>query len=283
MIRTPMSESAIYTLGPEGTFSDRAARQLRAQTGATSGIHYCATLEGTVRAAAEHTESMAIVPIENSVAGTVAVVQDSILRWDVRIVGEMSVAVRFDCVSSAPLARVTRVFVHPVAAAQCLEFLAQLPQAQIVEARSNADALACLETSGTQAGAAAAIVPSPVEHRDLLLVTRNVQSGDENLTRFVLLKSAATAPELDYALPKTSIVVEPRANRPGLLRAILEPFERLEINVCRLESRPSAGPWSYRFFLDVCSGGGGIAAALEELKRAGVGLRVLGTYAHIST
>lgn len=105
--------------------------------------------------------------------------------------------------------------------------------------RSNADALARLEALEQGDEPAAAIVPSHSERNEHFQVIRDVQTGDSNVTRFLALKSAATAPELDCMMPKTSIVVEPRANRPGLLREILEPFERFGVNVCRLESRPS--------------------------------------------
>jgi hypothetical protein len=113
-----------------------------------------------------------------------------------------------------------------------------------------------------------------------------VQTGGSNVTRFLALKSAATAPEFDYTMPKTSIVVDPGANCPGLLRKILEPFEKFGVNVCRLESRPSEDLWSYRFFLDLLSpegqrgsrdGAQCVAAALRDLETQGVAVRVLVT------
>lgn len=283
-----MSESTIYTLGPEGTFSERAAQQVRQQLPLPWLIHCCPTLESTVVAAARHSDGMAVAPIENSRTGTVTVVQDAILSSDVRIIGEVSLTVRFNCVANAPLDEVKRVFVHPVAEAQCRAFLGRLSSAEIVTVRSNADALARLESLEPEDEPAAAIVPNHSDGEGRFRLTRDVQTGNSNVTRFLLLKSAATAPEVDYSLPKTSIVVEPHANHPGLLRAILEPFERFGVNVCRLESRPSGDLWSYRFFLDLLyaegqdgnarDGSECVAAALQHVKGAGVDVRVLGNY-----
>ena len=280
-----MSEPIMYALGPEGTFCELAAQQVLQRLQLAWPTHYCPTLEATVVAAAMHPDGLATAPIENSRTGTVAAVQDAILSSDVRIIGELNLTVRFNCLANAPLASVKRVFVQPVAEAQCLEFLAGLSSAEIVTVRSNADALARLEGLGRVDEPAAAIVPSHSKRNGQVI--RNVQTGDSNVTRFLALKSAAMAPKLDYMMPKTSIVIEPRANRPGLLREILEPFERFGVNVCRLESRPSEDPWSYRFFLDLLSPEGkrashngvqGVAVALRDLEAKGVDVRVLGNY-----
>jgi prephenate dehydratase len=284
---TLMSEPTMYALGPEGTFCELAAQQVLQRLKLAWPTRYCPTLEATVVAAAEHCDGMATAPIENSRTGTVAAVQDAILSSDVKIVGELNLTVRFNCLANAPLTAVKRIFVQPVAEAQCLEFLAGLSSAEIVTVRSNADALARLEALERDDEPCAAIVPSHSERNGHFQVIRNVQTGESNVTRFLALKSAATAPELDYAMPKTSIVVEPRANRPGLLREILEPFERFGVNVCRLESRPSEDLWSYRFFLDLISpegqhGAQGVTAALRDLEAKGVGVRVLGNYASLA-
>jgi prephenate dehydratase len=277
----------MYALGPEGTFCELAARRVLQQLKLAWPTEYCPTLEATVVAAAKHSSGMATAPIENSRTGTVATVQDAILSSDVRIVGELNLTVRFNCLASAPLAAVKRVFVQAVAEAQCLEFLAELSSAEIVTVRSNADALARLEALKQDDEPAAAIVPSHSERNGHFQVIRNVQTGGSNVTRFLALKSAATAPEFDYTMPKTSIVVDPGANCPGLLRKILEPFEKFGVNVCRLESRPSEDLWSYRFFLDLLSpegqrgsrdGAQCVAAALRDLETRGVAVRVLGNY-----
>ena len=286
-----MSEPTMYALGPAGTFCELAAQRVLQQLKLAWPTHYCPTLEATVVAAAKHRDGMATAPIENSRTGTVAAVQDAILSSDVKIVGELNLTVRFNCLANAPLAAVKRVFVQPVAEAQCLEFLAGLSSAQIVTVRSNADALARLEALQGDDEPSAAIVPSHSERNGHFQVIRNVQTGESNVTRFLALKSAVTAPELDYAMPKTSVVVEPRANRPGLLREILEPFERFGINVCRLESRPSRDLWSYRFFLDLIAPEGQrgslngahiVPAALRDLEAKGVKVRVLGNYASLT-
>jgi prephenate dehydratase len=215
-----MSEPTMHALGPKGTFCELAAQQVLQQLSLAWRIHYCSTLEATVAAAGKDHGGMATAPIENSRTGTVAAVQDAILSSDVRIVGELNLIVRFNCLSEAPLADVKRVFVQPVAEAQCLDFLAGLSGAEVVAVRSNADALARLEASNPGEGPAAAIVPGHCERNGRFHVIRNVQTGESNVTRFLALQSAVMSPLVDYTLPKTSIVVEPRANRPGLLREI---------------------------------------------------------------
>lgn len=273
-----------YVLGPEGTFSDRAAaafaqHRLAAGQGAPQ-IVYTTSIEDAVQGAAGDPAAVAIVPIENSETGTVVLTQEELRAAPVAIEWEVSLPVRYTLVGNGPLDTIARVFCHPVAHGQCSRFLrAKLPLAEVHFASSNAQAGAELKALGSRVPAAA-IVPShligaQLSNRPLAV---DIQNSETNTTRFVVVRSKQSAGPPDFRHHKTSIVVVPNLDRPGLLAELLSALARRDINITRIESRPSRErPWAYVFFLDL-NNNDRVPDALDEMRAHGDEVIILGTY-----
>src|SRR5690606_37895972 len=111
-----------------------------------------------------------------------------------------------------------------------------------------------------------------------LLQTKDIQNSSTNTTRFVIARSRQGTHDFDFSRKKTSLVVVPKHNRPGLLAAVLSALAQRSLNLTRIESRPSRErPWTYVFYLDI-ENNPAIADALPEMTSIGDELVVLGTY-----
>ena len=282
-----MPIDTIYTLGPEGTFSDYAARRLnqylvRAGQSAGAEISYTRTIPEALELASRRESARAVAPIENSEAGTVVATQDHLARHGLHIEWEINVRVRFTLVADAPLADVARLYTHPVALEQCDLFVAaHLSRAEVALTRSNVDS-GIRWASAPPGDRAAAIVPSDyTPGRTPPVQVPTVQNTERNTTRFVVVRGDAGprgAFAADFSRAKTSLLVEPHADRPGLLFDILSAFKKHGINLCRIESRPArTSPWAYVFYLDITNNEKS-ADAVRELMGGPWNVVLLGTF-----
>ena len=276
-----MSEnpSCIYALGPEGTFSDQAAQRLRAlREGDGVSITYTRTIPEVLARTEAQGQSLGVVPIENSVAGTVTQAQDFIVQHRLTVIGEINIHVRYSLLAPGPLNEVEVYYAHPQAFDQCSEYLAaNLPQGQVEFSNSNTESgKRLLEAVGRPA---AAIVPIDfgADHAKLV-VAEDIQNVPNNTTRFLVIRRSLAGETYDFGCNKTSLLVEPHQDRPGLLHELLSIFHRHDLNLCRLESRPDkATPWAYVFYIDF-NNNPNSAACLEELKATPNRITVLGSY-----
>src|SRR6266851_6907820 len=154
----------IFILGPEGTFSDNAARRLNEHltlTGEPRGaeLSYTRNIPEALERAAKDPNSRAVAPIENSEVGTVVATQDNLAKWGLTIEWEINLRIRFNLLADAPLDEVLHLYTHPVAQGQCDLFLSQhLPRVEVTLTRSNIDS-GVRWGSAAPAEKAAAIVP----------------------------------------------------------------------------------------------------------------------------
>jgi prephenate dehydratase len=279
-----MSIDRIYALGPEGTFSDVAARRLRAhllgKEPRAEGIQivYSRTIPEALERAAGDASSRAVAPIENSETGMVVATQDHLAKYGLRIEWELGVRVRYHLLSDAPLEQVARLYVHPVAQEQCDIFIArQLPRAETVATRSNADSAVRWSATIPDERSAAIVPLDYAAPRAPVADVADVQNDEQNTTRFVVVRGGADVHE-DFGRTKTSLLIEPDADRPGLLFEILSVFKRHGINLCRIESRPArTRPWAYVFYLDITNNEH-TGTAVAELRRGKWNVVLLGTF-----
>ncbi len=277
-----MAIDRIYILGPEGTFSDHAARRLNehlVQGGQKAAeLHYTRSIPEALELASRDESSRAVAPIENSEAGTVVATQDHLAKFGLFIEWEMHIRIRMTLVSDAPLAEVTRLYTHPVAQGQCDVFIAeQLPAAEIHSTRSNVDsAIRWAAASPTEK--TAAIVPwDYTPSRAPRLQVADVQNDEQNTTRFVVVRGGSDKAG-DFLRAKTSLLIEPDADRPGLLFELLSVFRKHGINLCRIESRPArTHPWAYVFYMDITNNPKS-GEAVQELLAGRWNVVLLGTY-----
>jgi prephenate dehydratase len=278
-----MAIDQIYLLGPEGTFSDHAARRFRdhlARSGQAKApdLSYTRSIPEALELASQHPLSRAVTPIENSESGIVVVTQDHVARYGLFIDWEISVRVRFRILSDVPLAEVVGIYVHPVAFEQCDTFVArQLPRARPTFTRSNIDSAMRWRDAAPSEHMAAIVPYDHTSDRSAFVDLPDIQNDQQNTTRFVVVRSGRGV-QADYARTKTSLLISPDADRPGLLFEILSVFKKHNINLCRIESRPArTRPWAYVFFMDITNNAG-TSDAMRELHAGRWTVTLLGTY-----
>ena len=250
MSDTNATETYAY-LGPAGTFSEAALRKVPQAAGKTwLPVHNVAE---ALAAVSDGTATGAVIAIENSVDGGVAATQDALATIPgLRIQAEVIVPVSFVLVArpGTKLADVKTVNAHPVAYAQCQQFLLrELPGHGHIPSSSNVAAAANLLEA---AHADAAIAPpNIVEHYDLEVLASDIGDNASAVTRFVLVTRDLALPEQTGA-DKTSLIVELPADAPGALLELLEQFSTRGVNLSLLASRPIGDALGrYRFVVDL--------------------------------
>jgi prephenate dehydratase len=237
---------------------------------------------GVAAAVASGETAYGLLPIENSVAGSVVGSYDVLASSDLSVVGEVIRPIRHCLlgVRGASLDEVARVLSHPVALAQCGRFLMGHPAMEPVATYDTAGAAMQVATAGLATTAAIA-ARGAGERYGLDILVEDIQDRMDNQTRFLLVtKPGGAAPVARRDGGMRSALLLETANRPGALLAVLQPFAAHGINLSKLESRPGGDPWTYRFFLEVDTAvdGDDARAAIEEAGHAAETLRVLGSF-----
>ena len=272
----------VFTLGPPGTFSDQAARHVCSNFQA---IHLTKNFNDAIVRLAETPYSVAVVPIENSVAGTVTQIQDALVTEELIILDEFPMRIRYALLANAPLHQVTQFFAHEQAYGQTLQYTTRhLSSADHIYTRSNTHSAAQFFSTREQQIPQAAIVPiNLVEEYQDFVVAKNIQDYANNTTRFVVVRKREDKEQLDFRKRKTSLFIEFETDRAGLLYEMLSIFNAYRINLCRLESRPSKRvPWSYVFFVDLYNNQES-QRCLNDLEQAGFRAKILGCYNSLPT
>jgi chorismate mutase / prephenate dehydratase len=266
--------------GVEGSFSHIAAQ--RRYGGRPSG----ALLAGhdTFRAAAEAVTSgaadLALLPIENTTAGSINETYDLLAAGSLHITGEVVSAIEH-CLLALPgveLAELRTVISHPQALAQCHDLFAT--HAHLVPRADLDTAGAARRAAESNDRTLGAIASSAAARRyGLAVVAHGIQSATGNATRFVEV-ALRPAPVPEGAAAKTSLVFA-LADRPGVLGEILSQLAARNLSLTKLESRPiPEAPFTYRFYADVLGHAASqpFQAALDDIRPLTTELRVLGTY-----
>jgi prephenate dehydratase len=232
--------------GEPGSFSHEAALKLAPGAEivpcALSAEVFSALVKGSVDAAA--------IPIENSLAGSVAEHFDLLLAHDVQVVEETLLRIRHNLIviSGVTLGDIERVFSHPVALAQCRRFLAAHPGMKPTPFYDTAGGVKQLvETRDRHAAAIAS--EAAAQYYGAEILEAGIEDNPENYTRFFLVRRSADA-KADPESNKMSLAFT-LENRPGSLVAALSALSALGTNLTKIESRPVHGkPWEYIFYVD---------------------------------
>jgi prephenate dehydratase len=271
-------------LGPRGTYAEEALRALAPR--GTEAVAY-PTVYDTVMAVQTCAVERAVVPIENSLEGSVTATLDTLAvdARDVRLVAELELPIRHGLIARRrfELAEVERVISHPQALAQCARYLRRtLPHADLASAASTADGVR--QVGESEAPWAALGSPLAAEAYGCEVLAEGVEDDRDNVTRFVLLARSGEggdAEEHSGAL-KTSIVFSGFNDiSPGALVAVLGELSSRDINLTKIESRPRRlGLGHYMFFADLEGGehSSPVFEALEALRVRVETLHVLGSY-----
>ncbi|MGV3525002.1 MAG: prephenate dehydratase [Candidatus Sericytochromatia bacterium] len=223
--------------------------------------------------------ALGFIPVENSIAGNVAINMDLLYRHPVAVIGEAYVPIRH-CLLAPPGSRLEdldKVYSHPVALEQCRPFLQQWGL-EAVPDFDTAGAAAHLAARGTPGEAA--IAPALcAELYGLEILSRTIQQVKQNITRFVAFAPLHQVPE-ELRQEKTSLAFTTR-HEPGSLVACLEQFSRHDLNLSRLESRPiPENPFAYIFFVDFLGAlrDENVRHCLTAMSRSTQYIKILGSY-----
>src|SRR6266478_2363476 len=264
--------------GEPGAFSEAAAVQLLGD-----GIRTVprTTFDSAFGAIGEGAADGLLVPVENTLAGSVVRVYDLLLESKLEMCGETILPIEHQLMGMPAAKRedLKAVASHPMALAQCERFFAGNPQLKRVPAEDTAGSVReMMERGDRQFGAIAG--RRAAGHYGAVILKENIQDNAENFTRFVLLLPPEQAKLYRGADAKKISLAMKLANKPGALLASLEPFAKHGVNLLKIESRPIHGrPWEYQFFIDVEAGDvAWLDCALAEVRQATSELRVLGRY-----
>ncbi len=229
------------TLGPEGTYSHRAARAVADE------IDFTESVTNIVEGVSTGEYDRGVIPIENSIEGSVTESLDALAERNVAVVQEIVTPIRHALLAQSGEFEV--VASHPQALAQCRSYLErEYPSVQTEAVASTARGV----ERAREDPSVAAIGHPDNAGGDLRVLAEDIQDRTSNATRFVVL---APESEKSEAGGKTSLVVYPNTNYPGLLLELLKPFANRDINLTRVESRPSGERLGdYVFHVDFAAG-----------------------------
>lgn len=268
--------------GEPGAFSEMAARQL---LGDHIDVLPCQKFADVFQSLESGKVQAAVIPIENSLHGSVHENYDHLLHHELPIVGETNVRIVHNLIAppGVRFRNLRRVYSHPVALNQCLRFFEQHPQLEKESFYDTAGSVKMLmekdlrDSAGIASAAAA-------EHYGAVILRKSIEDDRQNFTRFFLLmKDAAAMPGARSGSKvswKTSLVFTTR-NIPGALFRSLSAFALRDLNLIKIESRPLRGkPWEYLFYLDFIGHVDDPVSknAIGHLKELADFLRILGCY-----
>lgn len=266
--------------GTEGAYSDLAAtRHFEERYTEVHSVGYD-TFRQAAKAVEEGEVDYAILPIENTTAGSISDTYDILGDGNLHIVGEEALRI-IHCllaIEEVPIDKIRRILSHPQAIAQCSNFLAKQHRCKVESYIDTAMAAKKILEDGDLSQAAIAGAHA-AEIYDLKILERDLANQPENFTRFVVVSTDPV--EVDQQIPcKTSLLMV-TSHEQGALVGCLNIIDEHDIMMTKLESRPKRNePWKYQFYLDI---EGNIAnpdtqLALEELEQKASSLKILGSY-----
>ncbi|MDX1566580.1 MAG: prephenate dehydratase domain-containing protein [Longimicrobiales bacterium] len=306
--RDPDRPLRVAFQGEPGAYSEEA---VRAAFGSDVEPVPRRSFEDVARAVLEGETDRGLLPVENTLAGTVVGGYDVLAGGELEVVGEVVRPIRH-CLLGVPgtdVSRLQRVLSHPVALAQCTRFFRAHPEVEAVAVYDTAGAARTVAERGDPSVAAIA-ARGAAERYGLDVLQEDLQDRADNQTRFYVVRRPEEGlPEEGgrgggateegggpdgRALPgepspdsedrwKTAILFRTR-NEPGALVDVLQSFSTRGVNLSKLESRPGEDPWTYRFFLELEDRGdrGAARDAVAEARAAAQELQVLGVFRRLA-
>jgi prephenate dehydratase len=260
--------------GEPGAYSEAAALRFSDH----ADLLACESFEDVFASVAAGKVSHGILPVENSIGGSIHRNYDLLLEHDLPIVGEVTLPITHNLMAlpGTRLEQVKRIYSHPQALAQCERFLRGLPGVA-VEASYDTAGSAKLVRDQQLADAGAIASERAARVFGLEILRAEIQDYSDNITRFLVISRVANP---DQQADKTTVVFS-LPNEPGALFKALSVFALRDIDLTKIESRPIRGrPWEYLFYVDVPIGRHDprCARALVHLAEFARSMRTLGSY-----
>ena len=261
-------------LGPEGTFTQEAALK---HCGDSAVSMPQAAIDEVFREVLAGSCNYGVVPVENSTEGVISHTLDSFMDSSLKICGEVELRIHQHFMTGPNTNRdsITRVYSHAQSLAQCRQWLnSNYPNIERVAVSSNAEAAKRVQGEWNSAAIAGDMA---CELYSLEKMWEKIEDRPDNSTRFLIIGREEVPRSGD---DRTSVVVSVH-NKPGALHDLLEPFRRHNVDMTRLESRPSRNSkWSYVFFIDLVGHleDKAVADVLAELSTSVAQIKILGSY-----
>lgn len=242
-IRALEKQITVAFLGPRDTFSHMAAMRV---FGVTAEYHPLPTLSDIFTEVERKRIDYGIVPVESSMGGGVHDTLDRFIASDLKIVNEVLLQITQNLLANCPMNEIERVYSKDNAFVQCRNWLrANLPNAELIDKSSTAEAA---RVAHGEPGAAAIASSLAAQTYNLDILIARIEDSPNNYTRFFVVGNQIAKPT---GKDKTSILISVK-DRPGALYSLLLPFYENNINLTRIESRPSRKKaWEYVFFIDM--------------------------------
>jgi prephenate dehydratase len=265
--------------GEPGAYSEAAALRFHPD----AEVVPCPAFEDVFAVVERGQSTLGVLPIENSIGGSIHRNYELLLAHELRIVGEIELPV-VHCLAALPgttIEQITQVYSHPQALAQCDRFLRRLKGVEVVATYDTAGSARLIQERQMTTTAAVASERA-AEIYGLSVLQSKIQDFEDNITRFLIVGRGS--PGDDATQPpdanKTTIVFS-LPNEPGALFKALSVFALRGIDLTKLESRPIPGrPWEYLFYADLAIGNHELKCgrALTHLAEFATSLRTLGSY-----
>ena len=264
----------IAFLGPEGTFTQAAALKHFGHSVLSTPL---SAIDDVFREVESGNAQYGVVPVENSTEGMINHTLDMFMGSPLKICGEVQLRIHHHLLKRPDQdeGSITRLYSHQQSFAQCRKWLdSHWPAVERITVSSNAEAA---RLASQEEGAAAIAGDMAATLYGLESAHSNIEDRPDNTTRFLIIGTEAVPPS---GQDKTSILVSTR-NRPGALYELLEPFKRENVDLTRLETRPSpSATWAYVFYIDFVGhrDAPAIRAVLDEIEAQSQELKHLGSY-----
>ncbi|HDM37664.1 MAG TPA: prephenate dehydratase [Candidatus Omnitrophica bacterium] len=216
-----------------------------------------------------------VVPIENSTEGAVTYTLDMFIQSNLKICSEILLQISHNLIANCPKNKIKKIYSNPQVFGQCRQWLKKnLPQSVLIEVSSTTRAA---QLAQRVKDAAAIASEMAAKTYNLRILTKSIEDNPNNVTRFLVIGKEETPPTGE---DKTSIIFSTK-DRPGALYEMLMPFKKYNINLTKIESRPSkTEAWKYYFFLDLEGHRRSekVKRALSELEKNCLFFKILGSY-----
>ena len=269
------SERRAVFAGEMQAFAHKAAMQF---FGSGINIDSVSSFRTVYKEVKEGNSDFGVIPLENSLTGSIHENYDLLLEYDVRIVGEITLRIVHALIGppETKFEDIKRVISHPQALEQCRDFLENQQGWELVAARDTATAVRRVKEEGNP-GDVAIAAREAADLFELSILKEGIETNARNYTRFAVIAAHA----LDNGPKKKSSLVYATSNKPGALFDTLKIFSENGINLVKLESRPIHGkPWEYMFYVDleVDVESEPMQGVMEQLLEKTEYFRVLGSY-----
>ncbi len=260
--------------GELGAYSEEAAVNF---FGSSIQVKPCESLDDVFKSVERSEAQFGVVPIENSLEGSISRVYDLLLDSSLKVCGETELRVSH-CLIANPethLGLIKRVYSHPQALAQCRAFLKHL-DCELIPTYNTAASVKMIKEQGITDGGAVASARA-AEIYGMKVITKEIEDNPNNFTRFFILSKQDSPPSGN---DKTSIVFSVK-HKPGALYEFLRELAARNINLTKIESRPTRQkPWEYNFYLDFEGHWEDKLSreVLESLDQVALFIKVLGSY-----